>query len=76
MTSSSRTPIDWIFEAGCKATGATPRQVRGRDRHRWIVLRRKFIAGKMRAEGYSLPQIGRALGGRNHTTILYYLRTP
>lgn len=67
-------PIDVILEAGCAATGATPRQMRGRGRHRWFVLRRRFIARKMRAEGYSLPAIGRALGGRHHTTVLHYLR--
>jgi chromosomal replication initiation ATPase DnaA len=69
-----RTPIEIILEAGCVATGATICQVRGRERHRWIVLRRCFIARKMRAEGYSLPAIGRELGGRHHTTIMHYLR--
>lgn len=68
------TPIDIILEAGCIATGATRRQICGRARHRWIVARRRFIAQKMRAEGYSYPKIGRALGGRDHATIMNLLR--
>ena len=67
------TPIEWILEAACKATHVRLSDVRGRRRDRYIVLRRRFIVKKMRDEGYSLPQIGRALGGRHHTTILHYL---
>lgn len=70
----TRTPIDWILEAGCKATGITPRQARDRRRGcRWLVERRRFIARKMRDEGYSYPAIGRALGGRDHSTIMNLL---
>ena len=67
------TPIGWIFEAGCKATGASPRLIRGRSRLRWLVACRRFIAQKMRDEGYSYPAIGRELGGRDHATIMFYL---
>lgn len=67
------TPIDWIFEAGCVAVGARPWQMRGGDRKRWFSRRRTFIASKMRAEGYSYPAIARQFGGRNHTTIMFWL---
>jgi chromosomal replication initiation ATPase DnaA len=67
-------PIDWILEAGAKVTHASVRQLRSSSRHRWLTIRRKWIAGKMRAEGYSYPQIGRAFGGRDHATVMYWLR--
>jgi integrase len=67
------TPIEWILEAGCAATGVTRRQVCGRRGPNWLLARRRFIAAKMRAAGYSLPQIGRALG-RHHTSVLSLLR--
>lgn len=64
------TPIDVILEAGCAATGTTPEEIRrgGRSTRR-VLARRLFIAGKMRVEGYSFPEIGRALG-RHHTSIM------
>lgn len=67
------TPIEVILEAGCRATGVPASEVKGRRRDRYIVLRRKFIAKKMRGEGYSLSEIGRALGRRHHTTVMHYL---
>lgn len=69
------TPIDVILEAGCIATGTTPAAVRGRDRTDLMSRRRAFIARKMHAEGYSWPRIGRAMGGRSHTTIMAIVGT-
>ncbi len=66
-------PIDVIFQAACTATGARPSDIRGPRRTRLLVARRRFIASKMREEGYSRPEIGRALGGRHHTTIMNLL---
>jgi chromosomal replication initiation ATPase DnaA len=65
--------IDVIFDAACIATGSDPRDIRGARRTRLLVDKRRFIAAKMRAEGYSLPEIGRALGGRHHTTVMNLL---
>jgi hypothetical protein len=70
-----RTPIEVIFEAGCIATGADPREIRRPRRTKWHVCRRRFIARKMRAEGYSPRQIGKALGGFDRTTILNLLNS-
>jgi chromosomal replication initiation ATPase DnaA len=67
------TPADWIVEAAAKATGVTVRELRGFDRHRPLVERRRFAAVKLRLEGYSYPAIGRALGGRDHSTIMSLL---
>ena len=68
------TPIEWILEAVAAATGVSVRQLRCRRRFRSFVRARAFAARKMRAEGYSTPDIGRALGGRDHATVLHYLR--
>jgi chromosomal replication initiator protein len=44
----------------------------GRDRSRQIALPRQIAMYLMRQEAnISLPQIGEALGGRDHTTVMY-----
>lgn len=48
--------------------------IRGPMRHREYVQVRAKISSELRDLGYSLPSIGRALGGRHHATILYLLR--
>jgi chromosomal replication initiation ATPase DnaA len=47
--------------------------LRGRDRTRAMSYSRRIVIQKLRAEGWSYPRIGRALGGRHHTTILAYV---
>lgn len=47
----------------------------GRQRSARVVLARQEAAWRMKRETMlSLPQIGRKLGGRDHTTILYNIR--
>jgi chromosomal replication initiator protein len=47
-------------------------QILGRERSRQIALPRQIAMYLMREEGnISLPQIGEALGGRDHTTVMY-----
>jgi chromosomal replication initiator protein len=44
----------------------------GRGRSREVVLPRQIVMYLLREEAnYSLPQIGEALGGRDHTTVMY-----
>ena len=43
----------------------------GRDRSREVVLPRQVAMYLLREEAISLPQIGQALGGRDHTTVMY-----
>jgi len=46
--------------------------IKGRSRQREITLARQFICyWACRRTSLSLPQIGRLLGGRDHTTVLH-----
>jgi chromosomal replication initiator protein len=52
--------------------GVTLDRIMGRDRTQDIVLPRQVAMYLMREESnYSLPQIGEAMGGRDHTTVMY-----
>jgi chromosomal replication initiator protein len=52
--------------------GVTVERMLGRDRSREIALPRQIAMFLMREEAnISLPQIGEALGGRDHTTVMY-----
>jgi chromosomal replication initiator protein len=52
--------------------GVTVDRMLGRDRSRQVALPRQIAMYLLREEAnISLPQIGEALGGRDHTTIMY-----
>lgn len=52
--------------------GVTVERMLGRDRSREVALPRQIAMFLMREEAnISLPQIGDALGGRDHTTVMY-----
>jgi chromosomal replication initiator protein len=52
--------------------GVSIDEMRGRDRSRQIALPRQIAMYLLREEAnVSLPQIGEALGGRDHTTVMY-----
>ena len=54
------------------AFGITPEKLMGRDRSREAALPRQVVMYLLRQEAnVSLPQIGEALGGRDHTTVIY-----
>jgi chromosomal replication initiator protein len=55
-----------------KTFGLTPEMLTGRDRSHEVAIPRQIAMYLLREEsGLSLPQIGTALGGRDHTTIMY-----
>lgn len=54
--------------------GHLPADIRGPSRRTEFVAVRRFIASDLAAFGYSLKAIGRALGGRHHTSVLWMLR--
>lgn len=54
------------------AFGVTVENLKGTDRRQEIVLPRQIAMYLLREEAnYSLPKIGEAMGGRDHTTVLY-----
>ncbi len=63
---------DAVLEAVARAFGVTCEQITGRDRSREIALPRQVTMYLMReAANVSLPQIGAAVGGRDHSTVMY-----
>lgn len=61
-----------IVDAVACAFGLTSETLLGRDRTREVALPRQVAMYLMREEAnVSLPQIGAALGGRDHTTVMY-----
>lgn len=61
-----------VLRAVANAFGLSPDQLLGRSRSREVALPRQVAMYLMREEvNASLPQIGEALGGRDHTTVMY-----
>ena len=61
-----------VIQTVASAYGITTDRILGRERSRIIALPRQVAMYLMREESNaSLPQIGDALGGRDHTTVMY-----
>lgn len=61
-----------IIETVAAAFGISKAELLGRGRTRQIALPRQIAMYLLREEAnYSLPQIGEAIGGRDHTTVMY-----
>ncbi len=61
-----------ILEVVAAQFGIPLDRIRGRERSQEVVLPRQVAMYLLRHEtGASLPQIGEALGGRDHTTVMY-----
>lgn len=66
-------PHEIIYEAE-KRYGIPYGSIVSRTRDRAVVVARKEVAKKIYEMGiFSTPEIGRILGGRDHTSILYYI---
>jgi chromosomal replication initiator protein len=63
---------DQIVSQVAESFGVTVSSILSRDRSRQIALPRQIAMYLLREEAnISLPQIGEALGGRDHTTVMY-----
>ncbi len=61
-----------VLSAVANAFGVSRERLLGRDRSREVALPRQIAMYLMREVGnISLPQIGSAIGGRDHTTVMY-----
>jgi chromosomal replication initiator protein len=61
-----------VIESVAAAFNIPIERILGRDRSRQIALPRQIAMYLLREEAkISLPQIGEALGGRDHTTVMY-----
>jgi len=68
----SKVEPDHVINAVADAYNLSPDQMLGRERTKKVALPRQIAMYLMREEGnISLPQIGDALGGRDHTTVMY-----
>lgn len=63
---------DEIVRQVAEVYGVTVDRILGRDRSRQVALPRQIAMYLLREEAnISLPQIGEAIGGRDHTTVMY-----
>jgi chromosomal replication initiator protein len=60
-----------VLDAVARSFGIPLERLLGRDRSREVALPRQVAMYLLREESISLPQIGEALGGRDHTTVMY-----
>ncbi len=61
-----------VVDVVATSFGITPEKLMGRSRTREVALPRQVVMYLLRKEAnVSLPQIGEALGGRDHTTVIY-----
>ena len=66
------TSADEIIESVSDVFGVPVEKIMSRDRTRDVALTRQVIMYLMREEAnVSLPQIGQAMGGRDHTTVIH-----
>jgi chromosomal replication initiator protein len=71
LPSRSHVEPQQIVEAVAEAFDISMDKLLSRDRSRDIALPRQVAMYLLRQENISLPQIGAAMGGRDHTTVMY-----
>jgi chromosomal replication initiator protein len=69
------TSADDVIDAVCRQYGVSEKDLKGRQRTREIVTPRQVAMYLLREEtDISLEEIGRAMGGRDHTTVLHGIK--
>ncbi len=61
------------IDAACAVFGFSRADLTGNARFAGLVRARWAVMLAMHRRGYSTPRIGRALGGRDHTTVMHGL---
>lgn len=71
-----RPRVETLIREGCVGTGFSPEDVKGHCRSRTLVkLRHRLMAQAYReCKDMSLSMIGKAFGGRDHTTVMWAVR--
>lgn len=59
-----------LIDAAAIHAGVYPAEITGKRRNQHLVRARSAIAIVLREQGLSYPRIGKALGGRDHTTVI------
>lgn len=67
--------VDEVLNVVSEECGVSRGDIVGLSREVQFVRARRVAALVFHELGYSSPQTGRALGGRDHTTVLHYLKT-
>ncbi len=62
---------DTVLQIVARTFNLPPERLCSPDRSREVALPRQIAMYLMRETNISLPQIGKALGGRDHTTVMY-----
>lgn len=67
--------VDDIIRVFCAVWGVLPEKVIRKNRKADYVAMRQIIAMRLKMMKFSLKEIGRRLGTRDHTTIIYSLQS-
>lgn len=76
LEGNSRVTVGQIVKQVAEKYGVKPIDITSERRHHNLIVPRFEACWRARTEtGYSLPHIGRAMGGRDHTSILHGYQT-
>ena len=71
---ATQTMSEGLIRDAAKANGCTPEEVLGPRRFPHLVNARRQVAVALRSAGWSMPRIGRLFGGRDHTSVINWLK--
>lgn len=74
ITGERNVTVSETLQAIARDHGVTVGMLTGPQRHKHAAAARRDAYAALRLLGLTLPQIGRALGGRDHSTVLAGLR--
>ena len=66
------TPAEILCQVAAE-TGVRVKDMKSARRWDTLVKARRLAAQRLREAGYGYPDIGRALGGTHHTTMMYLI---